>query len=96
MIGLVCLLASPLLAWNTPDLRKWLLLAVTIQLVIIIGTITFFYPINKVLLEQAGAGLDAVTITAMARRWVLVDRVRYILRFAAFLSLLRATTLFGR
>jgi hypothetical protein len=92
LIGLLCLLASPLLAWNIPLLRKWLLLAVAIQMIIVLGTVLYFWPINKVLLEHA-TGLNPGTVTTLKHRWLVADRIRLALRFASFFCLLRALTL---
>ena len=89
-LALVFLLAAPFLAWNVSETRKWLLSAVGIYLVIVLGTILYVWPINKVLFEQAGRGLDAATITAMTHHWLLADRIRQVLRLIAFLCLLRA------
>jgi hypothetical protein len=95
LIGLLALLVSPLLAWDMPALRTWLLLAIAIQAVIILGTVLYVWPINKVLFEQTGEGFDAGTITTMARRWLLADRIRLVFRLASFLCLLRAMSLSG-
>lgn len=92
-VGLLCLLATPVLAWDVPELRKWLLLAIAFQLVVIVGTVLYFYPINKLLFFQGGEGLNAARITALTRRWILADRLRLILRFGTFLCLLRAMML---
>ena len=89
LFALVCLLATPFLAWNVQGTRKWLLLAAGIYLVIILGTFLYVYPINNMLFGKAGAGLNAATITAMTRRWVFADRIRQVLRLIAFLCLLR-------
>jgi hypothetical protein len=94
-IGLLCLLASPALAWNLPALRTWLLVAVAVQAVIVAGTLLYFHPINDVLLSSTD-GVDGATITALTRRWLVADRLRIALRFVALLSLLRAMTLFGK
>jgi uncharacterized membrane protein len=88
--ALVCLLSTPFLAWTIPEARKWLLSAVGIYLVIVLGTILYVWPINKALFEQAGSGLDATTIAAMTRHWLLADRIRLVFRMMAFLCLLRA------
>jgi uncharacterized membrane protein len=89
-LALVFLLATPFLAWNVPETRKWLLSAVGIYLVIVLGTILYVWPINKALFEQAGGSLDAATITALTRHWLIADRIRQVLRLMAFLCLLRA------
>jgi uncharacterized membrane protein len=94
-IGLLCLLATPFLAWRVPELRNLLLAAVGIYAVIVLGTILYVWPINNALLRGAGSGLDAATIRDMVRHWLLADRIRVVLTFAAFLCLLRALSVSG-
>jgi anthrone oxygenase-like protein len=94
--GLLCLLASPLLAWNLPRMRAWLLAAVAIQAGIMLVTLLYFYPMNRVLgFVPGGPTADPRTIVAMTHRWILADRFRLAFRFAAFLCLLRAMVLSG-
>jgi Anthrone oxygenase len=95
LVGLACLLAAPVLAWNQPSLRNWLLMAAVLYLVVILGTLLYFYPLNDVLLARGGGGLDTATVVAMTRRWVVADRIRYLFRLASFLCLLRAMTIHG-
>lgn len=93
-VGLLCLLACPVLAWSHPALRTWLLVAIISQIVIVVATVLYFYPINDKLLNHA-SGLDAATITTLTHRWLLADRFRLALRFITFLSLMRAMMLAG-
>ena len=90
LFGLVCLLASPFLAWNRPPIRIWLLIAAGCYFAVLLSTLFYFYPINDVLFGPAGVGTDAATVRTMTRNWLLADRVRYVLRLAAFLCVLRA------
>lgn len=62
LVGAVCLLGALILNWKVPTLRKWILLAVGIELLVVLGTIVYVYPINDVLFVHAGGGLDSTAI----------------------------------
>jgi len=96
LFGLVCLVASPLLAWNKPAMRKWLLTAAIINVGIILVTALYFYPMNALLgFLGARPSTDAATLIATTHRWILADRIRFIFRVASFLCVLRVMTLSG-
>ena len=96
LMGLLCLLASPFLAWKERAMRRWLLIAVGCYFAVFISTVLFFGPVNQALFfPDPGHVADPATAIAMTRRWVLADRVRYAFRLAAFLSILRAMVLSG-
>jgi hypothetical protein len=42
----------------------------------IVMTLTCIYPINAVLFDQAGGNLSGAEIQALARKWIIADRVR--------------------
>ncbi len=92
-VGLLCLLGSLALYWNVPVKRNWILLAVGIQLLILIGTVFYVYPINDVLILRGGVGLDPAAAQVLARRWLMADRIRLVFKLAVFLCLLRALSL---
>jgi len=93
LVGAVCLLGALILNWKVPTLRKWILLAVGIELLVVLGTIFYVYPINDVLFVHAGGGLDSTAIKAMTHRWLIADRIRFIFKVVVFLCLLRALSL---
>ena len=96
LFGLVCLVASPFLAWNRPAMRNWLLTAAVIYVGIVLVTVLYFYPMNGVLgLLGAHSSTDAATLIATTHRWVFADRIRFIFRVASFLCALRAMSLSG-
>ena len=66
------------------------------ELLVIVGTALYVYPINDALFVHAGSGLDSVTAEALTRHWLLADRIRFVLKVAVFLSLLRTLSLTGR
>jgi hypothetical protein len=54
LVGLFCLLASPVLSWNQPVMRIWLLSAAVLSLLVIIATLLYFWPLNDVLMVRGG------------------------------------------
>jgi hypothetical protein len=94
--GLFCLIGALILQWRNPTLRRWLLMAAVGELLIIAGTVLYVYPINDVLFVHAGSGLDSATAEALTRHWLLADRIRFVLKVAVFLCLLRTLSLTGR
>ncbi len=97
LFGLVCLVASPLLAWNRRAMRNWLLIAAAIYIGIVLVTLLYFYPMNHVLGSlDAHSSKDAATLIATTHRWIFADRFRFIFRLASFLCAVRAMSLSGR
>ena len=96
LFGLVCLVATPFLAWNRPAMRNWLLIAAVIYVGIVLVTLLYFYPMNHVLgLLDAHPSTDTAALIATTRRWIFADRIRFIFRLASFLCALRAMSLSG-
>jgi uncharacterized membrane protein len=96
LIGLLCLVASPVLAWNRSSMRKWLLIGAVIYIGIIVVTALYFYPVNAVLgFLGAHPSTDAGALIATTHRWIFADRVRQAFRMVAFLCVLRAMVLSG-
>ena len=78
------------LAWHLQEHRVALSVAVVCVAAIAIFTLTYIYPINAVLFEQAGGGHSATEIAAMVRTWIWADRVRFGVGIVAFVAILRA------
>ena len=95
MFALLCLLVAVILHWRAPSLRRWLLAALVIELVIIVGTIVYVYPIIDVLMVHTARDISASTAAALTRDWLIADRLRLVLKFAVLLSLFRALQLSG-
>lgn len=83
------LIIALVLGWNT-RLRPMLLLSSFILVIAIIITILYVYPMNYQLMIRAGEDLSNSDLTALARRWIWVDRVRFAFMTIAFISLLKA------
>jgi len=89
------LLGALILNWKVPTLRNWILPAVGIEALVILGTYFYVYPINDVLFVHFGGGLDSIAIKTMTQQWLVADRIRFILKLTVFLCLLRALSLPG-
>jgi hypothetical protein len=90
LFGLLCLLASVVLYWNNRAVRRWLLTALIVEALIIVGTIMYVYPINDVLLAHRASGISSATAVTLTHRWLFADRFRFALKVLVFLLLLRA------
>lgn len=86
----LCLVAAVILNWQDRLLRRWLLTALITQILIIIGTIVYVYPINDPLMVHAGRNVSASTAAELTRHWLLADRVRLIFKLVVLASVLRA------
>lgn len=95
LAGLLCLLASPFLAWNVPPVRDWLLAGLGCYLAVFLWTLLYFWPMNEILFARGGEGEDGPTLVRIVRRWIVADRLRSVVRLAAFLCVLRAMVLSG-
>jgi len=80
-------------SWHLSTHRMWLLVPVVCTAIAIVMTLTYIYPINAVLFDQAGGNLSGVDIQALARKWIIADRVRLGIMTVGFISLLGALTL---
>ena len=86
----VPLLALAAVGWRYPSHRTWLAIAAGTMLVGLIITRAYVWGINDVLFAKAGGDLPADAIRDMARRWILVDRVRFAIMTSGYLCLLQA------
>lgn len=84
------LVLALLAGWHRPRHRNALLLAVACFACGVIFTLTYIYPINTVLFEQAGGGQSAEAVRAMARQWIFADRLRFAVGSVGFLAVLWA------
>lgn len=78
------------LAWHLPKHRLALGVAVVCLTATVIFTLTYVYPINAVLFEQAGGEHSAIEIVEMVRTWIWADRIRFGVGVVAFVAILRA------
>ena len=78
------------LGWNLKKQRPYLFTALVCTTAAIVLTIFYIYSINKVLMIQAGAGLDGQSIQRLTKRWLIADRFRFMIMFFGFIQLLKA------
>jgi Anthrone oxygenase len=77
-------------AWPRPRHRGWLLLAIGCFAFGLILTLAYVYPINAVLFNQAGGSATDGEIRSMVSRWVLADRVRFVVGLVGLFAVLQA------
>lgn len=79
--------------WNLQTHRKYFLVMTTCMIFGLVFTLAYIYPMNAVLFAQAGGNHTGEEIRAMARQWILADRVRFAVMTIGFLALLRALSI---
>lgn len=79
--------------WNLQTHRKYFVAMTACMIFGLTFTLAYIYPINAVLFAQAGGNHTAEEIRAMARHWILADRVRFAVLSIGFLALLRALSI---
>ncbi len=77
------------LGWKSASHRPLLLLIMVGTLFNLVYTLTYIYPINDILMGQAGDGGSPDEIRSMVDRWVFADRLRFAIGAVAYIALLR-------
>ena len=90
VIRVVPIFFALVLAWHLPTHRANLAFAAICLAATVIFTITYIYPINAVLFEEAGGDHPAAEITDMVNSWIFADRIRFFVGVMAFIAILRA------
>ena len=68
--------------------RRLLIVATVCSVIGIVFTLTYIYPINEIIMVQAGVGHSPEEVRSLVRRWVTADRIRLIFSGTQFLCLL--------
>ena len=87
------LLLALIVAWPLRKHRRLLLVAAGCMAFTVIYTLAYIYPINSVLMVQAGGSGSADEIRAMVRQWIFADRLRYVIGIIGVVTLLRVFAL---
>jgi len=92
---LVCSFGALIAAWKTPaKYRAWLALSSVMMLLILIFTVTWFWPQNAALWAVAQGAPDAVQdraeVARMVRQWVTYDWLRIAMGLVGFVAAVRA------
>lgn len=84
------LLIALILGWQSKPHRRYLLITFISLVIGIIFTFTYIYPINEVLMTQAGGGKSGDEIQALTDKWIFADRMRFAVMLVGYFFLLRA------
>jgi|SRR5688572_10920517 len=77
-----------LIGWNYQPHRNYLLITLLTIVLGIILSILVIFPINEVIMENAGVGISNEGIDEMVETWILADRIRFALISIGYLYLL--------
>ena len=83
-------LAALITAWPLRRHRNLLLVAFITAVFGVIYTLAYIYPINAVMMVQAGGTASDEEIKAMVSKWVFTDQLRFGVGIVGFISLLVA------
>lgn len=81
------------LGWKSATHRPLLLLVMVGTLFNLVYTLAYIYPINDILMGQAGGSGSPDEIRSMVDRWVFADRLRFAIGIVAYIALSRAFTI---
>ncbi|HEX6127235.1 MAG TPA: DUF1772 domain-containing protein [Pyrinomonadaceae bacterium] len=87
------LVLAIIFGWHLRPQRTWLLIAVLVKAFGIAFTLFYIYPINEVLFLNAGGNHSPEEVRQLVDKWVLSDRIRFVVGTIGFISLLRALSL---
>ena len=63
--------------WSDPNWRLWLAVPAMTTALALAMTRLYIYPLNEILIFKAGGDLNADTVVALVRRWIVADRLRF-------------------
>jgi hypothetical protein len=90
VIGLLPLSLALISGWYSKLHRRYLLIAISSSLIVLIFTIAYIYPINAILITKAGGDKSAEEIKSMVAHWVFADRLRFVIYLVGYFFLLKA------
>ncbi len=82
------LLCIPLGWREAAGQKMYLLIAGICWVFITVYTLAFIYPMNDILFTQAGANYPAAFIQELVKKWLLADRLRFVIGSAGYVCLL--------
>jgi uncharacterized membrane protein len=83
-------LIALILGWYSKLHRQYLLITLITIIAGIFYTVLYIYPINEVLMMQAGGNHSAEEIQKMTDQWIFADRLRFAFMFIGYIYLLKA------
>ncbi len=88
-LRIVPVVGAAIVGWPYVPQRYYLLWVVVCIAIIMVVTLAYVYPINAVIYTPAVANAQPERVTQLATRWILVDRLRFVVGLIAFLLLLQ-------
>lgn len=79
-----------LFGWYSKPHRQLLLAAVISIILAVLFTLFYIYPINDLLMMQAGADKSPEEINDLVKKWIFADRLRFAVMLAGYFFLLKA------
>lgn len=76
--------------WYSPLHRRYILIALFTIFAGVFFTVIYIYPINEILMIQAGGDHSAEEIRTMVDKWIFADRLRFAVMFIGYVFLLKA------
>jgi anthrone oxygenase-like protein len=83
-------LLSLIVSWKSKIHKQYLLITFTCTIIAVLFTLFYIYPINNVLMFQAGGQNTPEAIRQMVSKWIIADRMRFFINFFGFIFLLKA------
>ncbi len=71
--------------WYSKLHRQYLFITLMTIIVGIVFTFTYIYPINEILMTQAGGSNSANEIQKMVDQWIFADRMRFAVMFIGYI-----------
>ncbi|MEO6219831.1 MAG: DUF1772 domain-containing protein [Ginsengibacter sp.] len=79
-----------LLGWYSKSHRLYLLITVISIIFSLVFTVAYIYPINDILMTQAGGNKSSEEIQVLVNKWIFSDRLRFAVVFVGYFFLLKA------
>ncbi len=83
-------LLALLLGWQSKLHRRYLFITFIGTVITIVFTLAYIYPINDILMAEAGGNNTPEVIMGLTAKWVLCDRIRFVINLIGYIYLLKA------
>ena len=90
MVKTIPVLISFFLGWYSKPHRRLLFITLLTILFGIIYSVIYIFPINEVMMKNAGFGKSPEEIKSLVDKWVFADRLRFIVMSIGYFCLLQA------
>jgi uncharacterized membrane protein len=83
-------LIALILGWHSKQHRIYLLITLSSLIMGIAFTIAYVYPINSILMTNAGGDKSEAEIITLVNKWIIADRIRFVVMAIGYFFLLKA------